>query len=200
MTIPDSVKNVWTNHKGIVIAVVACLLCLLLGYGGGRYAQPAKVVEKEKVVTVDHDVIKYQDRIVTQKVYVEVEKEHKHQETTTTKKPDGEVVTTTKTDTDVDESTKADTNKTEEKVVYQDRIVTQTVEKEKLVLRQPDWRISAGAGYSIPYALGQASPGVPGMQGFVVNAGVDRRIVGPVWLGVQGNTQGVVGLQLSAVF
>lgn len=196
----DTFKNIWTNHKGVVIAIGVAILCLLLGYGSGRYVQPAKVVEKEKIVTQIQEKIVYQDRVVTQKVLVEVEKKQQHTETTTTKKPDGEIVTTTKTDINTDERTKDSESKTEEKVVYKDRVVQQVVEKEKIVTNQPDWRVAAGAGYSIPYALGADSPGVPGLQGFVINAEVDRRILGPVWLGVQGNTQGVVGLTISGVF
>lgn len=193
-------KNLWQNHKKTIIAIAAVLLALILGYGGGRYAQPAKVVEKEKIVTQIQEKLVYQDRVVVQKVLVEVEKKHEHVETTTTKKPDGEVVTTTKTDTNTDETTKENETKTEEKVVYKDRIVQQVVEKEKLVLRQPDWRIAAGVGVSIPHYLGQQDVGVPIPYGLVIQAEADRRIIGPVWLGVFGNTQGTAGLMLSAVF
>jgi hypothetical protein len=200
IAIPDSVKSFWSNHKKTIIVIGAVLLALLLGYGGGRYAQPAKVVEKEKIVTQIQEKVVYQDRIVTQKVLVEVEKKRVHRETTTTKKPDGEVVTTTKVDTNTDTDTKDNESKVEEKVVYKDRIVQQVVEKEKLVLRQPDWRIAAGVGVSIPHYLGQPDVGVSIPYGLVIQAEADRRILGPVWLGVFGNTQGTAGLMLSAVF
>lgn len=196
----DYLKNLWANHKKTIIAVGVVLLALLLGYGGGRYAQPAKVVEKEKIVTKVETKIEYQDRVVTKIEYVKVQEKHQHVETTTTKKPDGEVVTTTKTDTDTDTNVHKDTDKVEEKVVYKDRIVQQVVEKEKLVLRQPDWRLAAGVGVSIPHYLNQPDVGISIPYGLVVQAEADRRIIGPVWLGVFGNTQGTAGLMLSAVF
>jgi len=62
--------NLYQNYKNYVHAAIAMLLCLLIGYGGGRYAQPAKVitktetVEKEKIVTNDNvvTVVKEIDR------------------------------------------------------------------------------------------------------------------------------------------
>jgi hypothetical protein len=91
---------------------VAALLLLLLGYGAGRYATPAKVVEKEVVKTQLQDKIVYKDRVVTQKVLVEVAKRDTHTVTATTKKPDGTVTTTVTRDEHVDENKKANTNTT----------------------------------------------------------------------------------------
>jgi hypothetical protein len=178
-------------------AVVAALLLLLLGYGAGRYATPAKVVEKEVVKTQLQDKIVYKDRIVTQKVLVEVAKRDTHTVTATTKKPDGTVTTTVTRDDHVDEHKKDDTNTTETASKVETKVITQTVEKLKIVQSQASWRVSAGVGVSVPHFLGQGDVGIPGMQGAVVTVGADRRIVGPLWLGVWGTTQGAVGADLA---
>jgi hypothetical protein len=133
-------------------------------------------------------------------VYVQVEKKHEHVETTTTKAPDGTTTTKTTDDTDTNtgtnETTNTDSTVTRTETKYVDRIV----EREKKVLQQPDWRAYVGAGVAIPTFLGQQQIGVPGLQGFVIQAGVDRRIIGPFWMGLFGNTQGTLGLNLSAVW
>jgi hypothetical protein len=49
----------------------------------------------------------------------------------------------------------------------------------------------------VPHFLGQGDVGMPGMQGAVVTAGADRRVVGPLWLGAWGTSQGAVGLDLA---
>ena len=79
------IKDIWTNHKWKVIGGLVVILLIFLAYGCGRYKSPAKVVEREKIVTkteiqwkekvVDHDVIKTVE--VEKKVYVKVKDENK---------------------------------------------------------------------------------------------------------------------------
>lgn len=184
------------EHKGKIMWVLAALLLLLAGYGAGRYAQPAKVVEKERVVTKVQEKIVYQDRVQEQKQVEQQVHVRKHKVTVTTKKPDGEQTTTTTEDTSNDAS--KDTQ--DVRVEYRDRVVEkviqQTVTKEKVTTRQPRWSVHAGLGVSIPHYLGQPTIGVPGLQGWVVQAGADVRVVGPFWLGAWGNTQGTLGGEL----
>lgn len=184
------------------------LVALALGGGGyalGRYAQPAKVITTEKVVTVVQEKVVYQDRVVIKEVKVkdkDKEKE-KHTTTTTTKTPDGTVVTKTETSTKTKEkeNEKTNTDTQKEKVVTVEKVVEKVVEKEKLVeSKKLDWIVHAGAGVSIPTLLGAEQQGVPGLRGFVIDAGVDRRVVGPFYIGVQSNTEGVVGIRLSGAF
>ena len=197
----SNVTSFASLHKKEFALAGVGLALLLIGYGSGRYVQPAKIVEKERIVTQVQEKIVYKDKIIERKVYVIVEKKDEHVETTTTKLPDGTVTTKTTKDTHVDDTKKSDTTKTDDKTVEKDKVVVQVVEKLKLVESKPlDWRIGVGVGVSIPYYLGQGSVGVPGLQGAVIEVGIDKRIVGPAWLGINGNTQGTVGLNLSVVF
>lgn len=196
----SNIKEKWNNNKKYLLPIGVVLLIGSVFYAG--YAtKPAEVIEKEKVVE------KLVEKIVERKVEVEkivyrqAKKENTKKETTTTKKPDGTEVTHTTEETNTD----TDTNVTKEKVVYVDRIiekmVEKVVEKEKIIkAKQIDWRVAAGAGVSIPVLLGEPQLGTPGLKGVVIQAEVDRRIIGPFWLGISGNTQGVVGLNLSGVF
>jgi hypothetical protein len=187
-------------HRGWFIMGAIALLLLLVGYGAGRYATPAKVVTQTVTKTVTQDKIVYQDRVVTQKVLVEKEKRITHTVTVTDKKPTGEVVTTVTQDNHVDEDETEGVTKTDDKSKTETKLTKQSVVQTKTVTNQPNWRIGAGLGYAIPYALGHASPGVPGMRGAVVDVEAARRLGGPVWIGVKANTQGVLGFGLAVEF
>lgn len=207
MTNPlNSLKKYWPATKDVIIRyrleyVAIALILVAVGYGLGRYAQPAKVVTKEVV----HEVVKTQ---VVEKTKTEdvVDKSRQanvdqkvHRVVVETKHPDGTQTTTTTEDVDTDASSKATSHEVE--VRYVDRVVTKyedrIVEKVTQTLRQPDWRLGLGIGVSVPHFLGQGDVGVPGLQGFVIQAQVDRRVVGPLWLGAWLNTQGTVGLNLA---
>lgn len=184
----------WLNNNKVkVLKVLAILLLLPIGITIGRYAWGPKVnekvVEKEVVRTV------YQDRIVEKVVYKQVEKKKERTEITETHNPDGTKVVKTITDTDTDTNTDINKDRHEEKVVTQ--VIEKVVEKEKIIKTLPDWRVGVGVGYAIPTALGQPEIGVPGLKGAVIQAELDRRIIGTFALGVFGNTQGVAGLTFS---
>lgn len=191
MIVVEFIKKHWKVSLG-----VAGLLLFIVGFGAGVMQHP-RVVEKEVIKTQIQEHVVYQERVVEKKVYVAAEERKVHRETTTTKAPDGTVVTKTTTDTDVNKHQSAETNKTDDKQLTHDRVVVQTVEKLKLVDKELTWRLGAGVGFSFPYALGQPELGVPGLHGLVVQASIDRRILGPVWLGIFGNTQGTFGLNAS---
>lgn len=179
------------NNKYVLSTLIAAV-ALVGGYFIGRYSTPAKVVEKEKIV----EKVVYQEKVVEKIVYVEKKNQKKRKETTTVERPDG----TKETKTVENEETNTDTNinkdTTKEVIVYKDKIV----EKEKLVLRGPDWRVSAGVGLSIPYHLGQPELGVPGMKSAVVQVELARRLAGPAWLNVWANTQGTLGIGVDFTF
>lgn len=195
----DSIKNFFKNRWVQLVAVA--LFLFAAGYGAGRFGQPARVVEKEKVVEKLVDKIVYQDRVVEKIVYVKVEAKHRRTETRTETKPDGTKVETKVTDTKTDTKVDTEKNKTEEKVVYRDRVVEKIVEKEKVVeAKKIDWLVHAGVGLSIPTFLGKPQFGIPGLKGAVIEAGIDRRVIGPFFLGVFGDSQGTVGLRLTGAF
>lgn len=197
---PLTVVYTWLKNHPKILCASLCLLAFILGYGSSFYAHPAKVMEHTKVVTQVQTKIEYKDRVVTQKVYVQAEKKKTHSTTTTVKNKDGSSTTTTTTDTSTDEtaSNHQTTDENKQQVVTQ--IQTQIVEKEKLVLRQPDNRLYAGIGYQFATFGGAPETGIPGMRGTVVQIGYDRRIAGPVFLGVSLNTQYTAFLNVSAAF
>ncbi len=207
MTILTSVWN-WIKSHPIVLAAVVGVGLFVAGYSTGRYALPAKVVITEKV----HEVIVEKQVVVIQtKTEIQVVKVHDaqvdqkvHRVVAETTNKDGSTTKTTTEDINIDSVVHDhdQTNSTE--IKYVDRIVEKwqdkIVEKVTTKLSQPDWSVYAGAGVSIPHYLGAGDIGVPGLQGFVIQAGVDRRILGPFWMGLFGNTQGVVGLNLRFTF
>jgi hypothetical protein len=199
-------KKFWgylTQHP-YVLMVLACMLCLALGVGIGRYATPAKVVEKEKIVTVTKtdEKEKTQTHTTINQTHDEQKDKKIHRVVVETKHPDGTSTKTTTEDINNTDDTHDAQVKTEIKYVdrevvkWQDRIV----DKESKQLKGPDWHVYAGVGVSIPHYLGQPDVGVPGLQGWVVQAGAERRILGPVWGGVFLNTQGTIGITLGGVW
>lgn len=189
------------DFKKYLYTFLAAVALFCGGYAFGQFAQPAKVITKEKVVTKEVEKVVYQDRVVEKKVYVYVEKKKEHTETVTEKRPDGTVITKEVTDTHTDSNTSENTDKTEEKVVYKDRVVYQEKIVEKIrEARKLDWRVGAGVGVSIPYYLQGTEIGVPMLRGAVIQVEVDRRIIGPVFVGLFGNSQGTVGLNISGIF
>jgi hypothetical protein len=200
----------WTLVLGFLKTVAGnkyaqlVLVGLVLAGGGyfvGRYAQPAKTITKEKTVTVEKERVVFQDRIVIKEVKVKDKKQNRHVETITEKKPDGTVITKTVSDTKTDTKTNTNTDTTEDKTKTVERVVEKVVEKTKVVeAKKNDWIIHGGVGVSIPTLMGSDQQGIPGLKGAVIQLGIDRRVVGPFYLGLFGDSQGVAGLRLSGVF
>lgn len=197
MTLGEKIKGFNRGWLWLILVAVAL-------FGGGvavgRFTLPAKVVVTEKVKEVVKEVVvekvKTEVKVVVEKVYLKNEAQKIHR--VVEEKPDGTKVTTE--NINVESVVKENTNSNTVEVKYVDRVVEKwqekIVEKEKRVLNQPDWSVYAGVGVNIPTFLGHAQPGVPGMMGTVVDAGIDRRVVGPFWLGVYGTTQGDAGIKL----
>lgn len=189
----SSLSKLTQGNNKYVTCAVGGLSLLVLGFALGRFTNKPKVVEK----TVTQEKIVYQDRIVEHKVYVISETKKEHKVTEIVKKPDGSTTTIITQDTNTDKDTKADTNKTQTEQKNETLLVT----KEKTTDAYPNWRIGAGAGVSVPLLLGQAPEiGIPGMKGSYLELELDRRLGGPVWLGIRGSTLGNVGLNLSVTF
>lgn len=193
------VWNWFKVHPRIRLAIML-LIVFILGAGTSFYLKPAQVIEKEKIVEKIKVQTQYQDKIVEKKVYVAVEKKHETATTTTNTHPDGTSTTTTTTTTDTNTGVNETTDTTETHALTVTKYVDRIVEKEKQVLRQPDWRVSVGVGYAFAGLASQPEIGLPSMHGVVVQAGADRRILGPVFLGVSLNTQGTAFVNLSASF
>lgn len=138
--------------NALEITLVAGIFCLGLGYGAGRYLQPAKVETKIKEV----EVIKHDIKTVTH----------------TVTKPDGS------TDTTIVQVDKSTEDKSKESQT--------TISNAK-----PNWLISATAGKSEGRDL-LTNP----TYGLVVQ----KRFMGPIYLGAYGNNNKEFGLALGMEF
>lgn len=187
----------WLKKHPNARCVLFCLIALMLGAGLSYTFKPAKVVEHTKTVTEVQTKVEYKDRVVTQKVYVQAEKKRVHTTTTTVRNKDGSSTTTVNKDESTDENSSTHSTVDAQKQEVVTKVETKLVEHDKLVLRQPDWRVYAGVGYQFAKFAGAPETGIPGMNGIVVQVGADRRIAGPIWLGVSLNTQYTAFVNLS---
>lgn len=200
-----SSNGLYQQHKSWLKPTLIVVAVFLLGLGTGKYLTPSKIVYQDKIQVVEKQVVveKVKTEVQVQKVYVENKNEKVHRTITETKKPDGTTETVTNEDVNTDTTTKdtTNTNKTEtdDKTVEKD--TDKKEDKSKLVVNaKPSWRIGADVGVNIPYYLGKSEVGVPNMKGTVVGLRVDRRILGPVFMDIWGNTQGSLGVGVSAEF
>lgn len=194
----------WYQNKWLWIPLTA-LVMFILGFGSGRYALPPKTVVTEKIVTVEKQVVVTQTKTDVKLVYVKDKTSKKTDQSVTTivKNPDGSVVTTinkniktdqeTRSSTDLSSKTDSGSSSTKEvKIVDNKKTVTTA---------QSGWIVQAGVGINIPTMfLGEKQIGIPGLKGLVVEAGVSRKVIGPLYMGLFGNTQGTLGLTLSGSF
>lgn len=193
----------WYQNKWLLVVLVA-ILAFAGGSATGFFGKPAEI--REKRVEVEKEKLVYVEKTLSQeelnRLVDEAVKKKTHKTWVVTKKPDGTVVKTGTETTETD-STKKEVV-VETKIVYVDkfidRIVEKRVEVEKIVKNQPNWLVHAGVGAAVPTLLGKPELGVPGLRGAVIEAGVARKVVGPFYLGLYGNTQGTVGLNLTGAF
>lgn len=181
---------------------IALLIALLFGggYATGRFTAPQKVVTQIKTVTQTQDKIVYQTQTQIQVVH-DVDVQHDIQiKTVTVEAKDGTKTTTTteadhsKSEAQVKAAETEATQKAETKTVYQTQTITKTVEREK-----PQWSLALQPGFSLgtsQYNLLSAIP-VPRLMANVV---VERRILGPVFVGVWASTKLDGGLSLRLEF
>jgi hypothetical protein len=160
----------------MVKKVLIALLVLGVGVAIGKFATPSKVVEKE--------VIKYVDKIVEKKVYVKDTTKKNNKVTVRFVKilPDGTKTIETKTyDNSVIEITQNGTIDTNKETTL-DKSTEKVVEYKK-----NDWMVSLGVKTDL---------------GFVPAYGitVDRRIIGPFYLGAFAFTDQSFGLKVGISF
>lgn len=138
-----------------------------------------KVVEVEKQVVVEHETV----RVEIVKVKDTQVVERWHREKTEERKPDGTVTTKEVEDKNIDSIVKERENSTEVKVVevVKEVVVEKEVFKEKIVTPVlAQWHVGVLGGVQP-----QFSPSI-GVASWAVGGEVERRIVGPLFLGVWG--------------
>src|SRR5712664_3790852 len=155
---------------GLMELGVALLACVV-AYGFGRYAQPAKIVIKTETVMVEKEIIKWRTKIVRDQHEYKTVVEHKFPDGTLVRKSTDEKDSTTK----IDQTENKRDSSTSSKVTE---------------WRRSNWRIGALLGADIR-RLG---------SGFDYGGRVERRLLGPIWFGAEGNSTGRVGASVSVEF
>jgi hypothetical protein len=186
------------------IAKVLVVLALVIGgYAFGRYAQPAKVVVTERIVTVEKQVVVTQTVTQTKIQVVKVRDTQKdvHKVAVTETKPDGtKVVTVTtddksKTQTDINKDATTDAqSKTLDKT-----LITQTDDKKTVTTYdKPAWSLTLQPGYEFggtsQYNL--LSKALPMAPKLMTGVGIEHRFIGPVFLGAWANTRLDAGISI----
>lgn len=172
-------------RKALAIVALLDLVLLLGAFAAGRYTLPEKLVEKVVTQEVVKEVVKTEVQIVEKKIYIKAQQNDVQTKIVYVEKPDGTKETMTvivdKTKTD-EASTQASsmgalTIVEKEKLVYVDRL--KLIENAKA-----QWHLGlrVGAGASI-------TPGLAPNPLLSFGVQAERRIAGPVFLGVWGDVQ-----------
>ena len=201
------------NWKGIFSSkVFLVVLAAGLAFGVGRCTGPTKIVETTKTIETQHVLQTIEQKVdlsevlkaiqtkqvdtnksrtviyITKKDGTQIVKEHEEsqQEAKTAKQTEAQVQVAKTTDT----KKQVDTSILQEK--------TRIVE----TLRAPNWGVGVLAGVSLPGIAGKEAPksylGVP--SNYVLGVVVERKLIGPLRVGIWGNTRLDAGLQLNYGF
>lgn len=139
--------------------LIGLSVALVVGYGVGRYLQPAEIRVKKEQVIKEVEVVRKDIVIVEHEV----------------KRPDG--TTTIERRTEDRSVERTDTN-------------TQNKEETRIVNTKPQWKIQGGIGMN--YSSAQLDSLKP-----IYSVGVERRILGPIFVGIQANTDKYIGFTAS---
>jgi hypothetical protein len=164
------------------ICIIVIAIATVVGYGFGRFTTPEKVVTKVETVEVIKEVIK------EVKIKDEKKKETVKRKTKTVIKeyPDGRKIT------EIYEVTE-DTIFVETQEIVDLRKQIEDLKKQnesKIIISQkPQWKFQGLAGVEI------TRPTKP-----IYGLGVERRIIGPIFMGVYGKSNSEAGVSLSLEF
>jgi hypothetical protein len=156
-----------------------------LAFAFGRFSAPTRTVEK----SVEH--VTYRDREVKvrEAAKVEVQEHVVYRDRTVIRWANGAVEQRDVERTDTGHSSAETTRQVETRVEYRDR---ETV-KEKRVDAPKDWSVAVLAGPQVslkPLSLGRVAFG----------AHVQRRVLGPISIGLWGLSTGTAGVSLGVTF
>lgn len=177
----------------VAILAAAGVLAMLIGYGAGRYAQPARVEVREKVITKTVEVAattKESASVSTSKTDI---RSVTHWRIRYLEKPDGTVERTAEGDSgqSTEHAQAHEEAKRETEVRYVDRFV----DREKVVIKtseRPGWAIGAQVGSSASRLAGHD----PGLRSLVYGGAVERRLIGPAWVTAYGTSTAELGIGL----
>jgi hypothetical protein len=172
-----------------LILAVAALLALVGSFGVGRYSRAPSVVTKDVVRVEIRDVIKTQ---VVHDVQTVHDTETKLRTVTRWQTTPGGVTTVVQ---EVARDTQAETKRADHIDAKQDRETQQTSVTVHTVDARPTWSVSLMPGAQLAGARAVDLYGP-----LVLGVAIERRILGPVWLGAWGSTSGAAGLSLRGEF
>jgi hypothetical protein len=164
---------------------VAAVGSIALAFLFGRFSAPTRTVER----AVEHTVYRDREVKVQEAAKVEIQERVVFRDRTIIKRVDGTVIQRDVERTDTGQATATATRQEETRVEYRDREVV----KEKRVDAPKDWSVALLVGSSLslkPIGLGPV----------VYGASVQRRIIGPVSVGLWGLSNGTGGLSAGVTF
>lgn len=155
------------------------VILFLTGVAVGRFTLPSKIVEKEKIV--------FQDRIIEKKIEVSASQKKNNKVYTKVEKilPDGTKTIESKI---VNQDVTVTNNKTNQST---DTTISQTTEKEKTITySKQDMIIAFGMSGRLDNLTGKI-----GYGGIV-----EKRLIGPIYIGVMGYTDRTYGFNIGLGF
>lgn len=203
--------NKWT------IGVGAVIIALIVGFGFGKYMTPTKTVTIETRKEVDKELLLSVVKQIREEVRKEMQtiaqqmiastKQEMKKRTEILKKPDGttiitkteEVNTDTKTDakTNIVTDTTVTTTTVKEETKTEDK--SRTLEESKLKMvdySKPNWYIGTNLGYLWDDVQKKSF----GYKSMIIGGTIERRVFGPVFMGVWADSRGAGGVGLHLEF
>lgn len=183
----------WAAVAGIGIALLAGAFVL------GRATAPVKTVERTRETERQTATARAEVHQLDTRAQKADERKDVRTVVVTRWLPGGSVERTergedkTTTRSEAQQATDLRAARVEERVVYRDREVVKTVE-----LARPQWSVAALGGLDVAAALGDRGGLLPGHA--VLGAVVDRRLVGPVFVGAWGTSNGAGGISVRFEF
>lgn len=196
-----------SRRKKLVMTGAAVAL-LLLSFAGGRYSRPARVELREHVVVktetvekiVNHDVIQ------TQVIHDKAEARNVETRIEWRTAPDGKPIVTqvtkdlTKTSEHTDDARQS---VSDHKSDVSQTTKTESTKVSIVTNARPNWSASLMPGLDVRGAVAGGLSNLSGVglaKSAILGASVERRILGPVFVGAWGNTAGAGGLTVRIEF
>lgn len=161
--------------RQLVAVTLVALLLFVLGYGTARFRTPVKVVTKTDTQVVTKDIIKWRTRVIKDSHEYKTVIEHKFPDGTWVRKSTDEKTNEEKRDTRE--------NRKEDKT-------SNTISQTTTTYSKPNWQFGVLTGFSATSPKGS----------FELGGYVDRRLLGPVWIGANATKSGRVGFSLGIEF
>lgn len=184
----------WLKKHPGSLRILVLALAVISAFAWGRFSAPSKIVTKTDIQYKDKVVvqtqIEYRDRIVTKVVYQKRKDLNIHTKTITKEiiNPNGQKIITKVVTNDTQSNTTVDRNSSKTNQIAQNtnqkvqKTEEEHIQKSKEVdYVKPSWMFSVKAGMNwSQLSLSKSLADQP----WLIGAEVDRRIIGPFWLGI----------------